>query len=127
MTLGRKPENKWSLGYRGKTITVVSQPVTDESLKLRNTIRIPARSFIMAPTYCEQMFSGRTTSVSSDELKQSFPNIYMESMQFNNSEGKSCDTIPYVSINLDYEDPVYIGKKKLPKHISKMGTSHVNI
>ena len=27
-----------------------------------------------------------------------------------NSEGKSHHTIPYIIINLDYEDPVYIGK-----------------
>ena len=31
-------------------------------------------------------------------------------MQMDNTEGKSHDTIPYMIINLDYHDPVYITK-----------------
>ena len=42
-----------------------------------------------------------------------------------NSEGKSHDTIPYMIINLDYEDPVYIGKET-PQHISRMSMSHAS-
>ena len=34
----------------------------------------------------------------------------MEPMQMDNTEGKSCDTIPYMIVNLDYNDPVYICK-----------------
>ena len=34
----------------------------------------------------------------------------MKQMQFNNSEGQCHSTIPNMIINLDYEDPVYIGK-----------------
>ena len=45
-----------------------------------------------------------------NELKQRFPNIYMELMQMDNTEGKSHDTIPYMIVNLDYNDPVYICK-----------------
>ena len=46
----------------------------------------------------------------SDELKHKFPSLYMEPMQFNNSEGKQQKEIPYMMINLDYNDEVYIGK-----------------
>ena len=31
----------------------------EEPLKLCNAIKIPARSFVVAPTYCSQMFTGR--------------------------------------------------------------------
>ena len=59
MTLDWAEENKCVLGYRHDIIAVASQPVTDEPLKLRNAIRIPPRSFAIAPTYCNQMFTGR--------------------------------------------------------------------
>ena len=45
-----------------------------------------------------------------DELKQKFPNIYLEPMQMDNTEGKSCDTIPYMIVNLDNHNVVYISK-----------------
>ena len=44
--------------------------------------------------YCAQMFSGKAMAVPCNELKQQFPNIYMEPMQMDNTEGKSHDTIP---------------------------------
>ena len=56
------------------------------------------------------MFSEKVTAVPCDELKQKLSNIYMEPMQMDNTEGKSHDTIPYMIINLDYNDPVYICK-----------------
>ena len=34
----------------------------------------------------------------------------MEPMQFDNSEGKQQKEIPYMIINLDYNDEVYMGK-----------------
>ena len=46
----------------------------------------------------------------SDELKHKFPNLYKEPIQFDNSEGKQQKEIPYMIINLDYNDKVYIGK-----------------
>ena len=49
-------------------------------------------------------------AVPCDELKQEFPNIYLEPMQMDNTEGKSHDTIPYMIVNLDYHDMVYIKK-----------------
>ena len=54
----------------------------------------------MAPGYCNQMFNGKATAMPCTELKQRFPNLYMESMQTDNSENKSCDTIPYSSLTL---------------------------
>ena len=33
-------------------------------------------------------------AVPCDELKQEFPNIYLEPMQMDNTEGRCCDTIP---------------------------------
>ena len=56
------------------------------------------------------MFSGKVTAVPCNELKQRFPNICMELMQMDNTEGKSHDTILYMIVNLDYNDPVYICK-----------------
>ena len=110
MKLGWAPGKKRTLGYLDETIAVASQEVTNEPLVLRNSIRIPARNCAVVPAYCAQMFSGKVTAVPCNELKQRFPNIYMEPMQMDNTEGKSHDTIPYMIINLDYNDPVYICK-----------------
>ena len=110
MTLQWVLENKCALGFQGRTIAVASQAVVDEPLKLRNTIRILPRSTVMAPGYCNQMFNGKAMAMPGAELKQKFPNLYMEPMQMDNSENKSSDTIPYMLINLNYEDTIYIGK-----------------
>ena len=64
----------------------------------------------MAPGYCNQMFNGKATAVPCAELKQRFPNLYMEPMQMNNSENKSYDTIPYMLINLGNVDTIYLGR-----------------
>ena len=56
------------------------------------------------------MFTGRVCARPSNELKHKFPNLYMEPIQFDNSEGKQQKEIPYMIINLDYNDEVYIGK-----------------
>ena len=89
---------------------MASQAVLDEPLRLRNAIRIPPRSTVMAPGYCNQMFNGKATAMPCAELKQRFPNLYMEPMQMDNSENKSYDTIPYMLINLGNVDTIYIGK-----------------
>ena len=52
MTLQWVPENKRALGFQGQTIVVASQAMLDEPLQLRNAIRIPPRSTVMAPGYC---------------------------------------------------------------------------
>ena len=98
------------MGYLDETIAVASQEITNEPLELRNSIRIPARNCAVVPAYCAQMFLGQVMAVLCDELKQEFPNIYLEPMQMDNTEGKSCDTIPYMIVNLDYHDTVYIKK-----------------
>ena len=64
-------ENKCALGFQGQTIAVASQAVLDEPLRLRNTIRIPPRSTVMALGYYNQMFNGKATAMSCTELKMS--------------------------------------------------------
>ena len=95
MKLGWAPDKKRTLGYLDETIAVALQEVTNEPLVLRNSIRIPARNCAVVPAYCAQIFSGKVTAVLCNELKERFPNIYMEPMQMDNTEGKSHDTIPY--------------------------------
>ena len=110
MKLGWAPGQKRTLGYLDETIAVASQEVTNEPIVLRNSIRIPARNCAVVPVYCAQMFSGKVMAVPCEELKQKFPNIYFKPMQMDNTEGKSHDTIPYMIVNLDYHDMVYIKK-----------------
>ena len=64
----------------------------------------------MALGYCNQMFNGKATAMPCTELKQRFPNLYMEPMQMDNSDNKSYDTILYMLINLGNVDTIYIGK-----------------
>ena len=117
MSLQWVPENKHALGFQGETIAVASQAVLDEPLRLQNAIRIPPRSTVMALGYCNQMFNGKATAMPCAELKQRFPNLYMEPMQMDNSENKSYDTIPYMLINLGDVDTIYIGKDTLVVYI----------
>ena len=86
--LGQALGKKRTLGYLDETIAMASQQVTNEPLVLRNSIRIPARNCALVPAYCAQMFSGKVTAVPCNELKQRFPNIYMELMQMDNTEGR---------------------------------------
>ena len=102
--------NKRAISYMSNVLVIASQEVMEEPLKLCNAIKIPARSFVVAPTYCSQMFTGRVCARPSDKLKYKFPNLYMEPIQFDNREGKQQKEIPYMIINLDYNDEVYIGK-----------------
>ena len=71
----------------------------------------------MAPGYCNQMFGGKAAAVPCTELRQRFPNLYMEPMQMNNSESKSYDTIPYMLINLGDVDTIYLGRDTLIAYI----------
>ena len=48
MILQWVPENKCALGFQGQTIAVASHAMLDEPLQLRNSIRIPPRSTVMA-------------------------------------------------------------------------------
>ena len=114
--------NKRAISYMSNMLVVASQEVLEEPLKLCNAIKIPARSFVVAPTYCSQMFTGRVCTRPSDELKHKFPNLYMEPIQFDNSEGKQQKEIPYMIINLDYNDKVYIGKNTHVMYIENEST-----
>ena len=117
MTLQWVPDNKCKLGFQVQTIVVASQVMLDEPLQLSNAIKIPPRSTVMALGYCNQMFNGKATAMPCAELKQRFPNLYMEPMQMDNSENKSYDTIPYMLINLGDVDTIYIGKNTLVAYI----------
>ena len=77
----------------------------------------------MAPGYYNQLFNGKATAMPCAELKQRFPNLYMEPMQMNNSENKSYDTIPYMLINLGNVDTIYIGKDTLVAYIKSEDAS----
>ena len=80
----------------------------------------------MALGYCNQMFNGKATAMPCAEVKQRFPNLYMEPMQMNNSENKSYDTILYMLINLVDVDTIYIGNL-YRWHTSKVKMQAVNI
>ena len=54
----------------------------------------------MAPGYCNQMFSGKAAAMPCAELKQRFPNLYMEPMQMNNSENKAMTPFLICSLTL---------------------------
>ena len=65
---------------------------------------------LLLPHIVLKCLQGRVCARPSDELKHKFPNLYMEPIQFDNSKGKQQKEIPYMIINLDYNDEVYIGK-----------------
>ena len=69
------------------------------------------------------MFSGKVTAVLCDELMWEFPNIYLELMQMENIEGKSHDTIPYMIVNFNYHNTVYIKEDTLVAHIHEEDVS----
>ena len=64
----------------------------------------------MVPTKYPNMFSGRVEACPCPEFKNKFPNLYLEPMQYDNSEGNWQDVIPYMIINLDYDRDIYISK-----------------
>ena len=86
MKLGWAPGKKTTLGYLSDTIAVALQKMTKKPLILRNSINIPAWNCAVVPAYCVQMFTGKVTALPCDELKQIFPNIYLEPMQMDNTE-----------------------------------------
>ena len=73
MSLQWVPENKRALGFQGETIAVASQAILDEPLTLRHAIRIPLRSTVMAPGYCNQMFNGKVHSYALHRIKAEVP------------------------------------------------------
>ena len=126
MKLGWAPGKKRTLGYLDETIAMASQEVMNEPLVLRNSTYQDSHArnpSAVVPAYCAQMFSGKVMAVPCDELKQEFPNIYLEPMQMDNTEGKSRDTIPYMIVNLDYHDTVYIKKDTLVAYIHEEDVS----
>ena len=56
------------------------------------------------------MFSGRVEVCPCPEFRNKFPNLYLESMQFNNTDGKWQKDMPYMIINLKYDRDIYLSK-----------------
>ena len=73
-------------------------------------VKIPARNFAMVPTKCPNMFSGRVEACPCPEFRNTFSNLYLEPMQYDDSNRKWQDVIPYMIINLDYDRDIYISK-----------------
>ena len=108
--LGWTDDNKRFAEYRSEVITVASQAVMDDRIMVSHSVRIPARHFAMVPTKCPNMFSGRVEACPCAEIKNKFPNLYLEPMQYNNPDGKWQEEIPYMIINLEYGKYIYLGK-----------------
>ena len=102
--------NKRFAKYRGEVITVASQSVMDDRIMDSPSMRIPARHFVMVPTKCPNMFSGRVEVRPCPEFKNKFPKLYLEPMQYNNPDSKWQEAIPYMIINLEYDKDIYRGK-----------------
>ena len=77
----------------------------------------------MVPTKCPNMFSGRVEACPCPEFKNKFPNLYLEPMQYNNPDGKWKEEIPYMIINLENDNNIYLGKNN--KYASKYGWAGV--
>ena len=82
-------------------------------------VKIPARNFAMVPTKCPNMFSGRVEAHPCPEFRNKFPNLYLEPIQYDNSDGKWQDVIPYMIINLDYDGDIYISKDTVMVYVHK--------
>ena len=109
-TLGWTNNNKRFTEYRNKVIAVASQAVMEDRIMVSHPVKIPVRNFVMVPTKCSNMFSGRVETHPCPEFKNKFPNLYLEPMQYDNPESKWQDVIPYITINLDYNRGIYISK-----------------
>ena len=107
---GSTDGNKRFSEYRSEVIAVASQAVMDDRSMVSHLVRIPARQFAMVPTKCPNMFSGRVEACPYPEFKNKFPNLYLEPMQYNNSDSKWKEEIPYMIINLEYDKDIYLGK-----------------
>ena len=97
--------NKRAISFMSNILVIASQEVMEEPLKLCNAIKIPARSFVVAPTYCSQMFTGRVCAKPSDELKHKFRKlIYGTLCNSTTVKVSKQKEVPYMMINLDYND-----------------------
>ena len=70
----------------------------------------------MVPIKCPNMFSGRVEACSCPEIKNKFPNLYLEPMQYNDPDSKCLEDIPYLIINLEHDRDIYLGKDTIVVH-----------
>ena len=95
----------------------------DDRIMASHPVKIPVRNFAMVPTKYSNMFSGRIEACPCPEFKNKFPNLYLEPMQYKNSNGKWQDVIPYMIINLDYDRDIYISKDTVVAYAHEEGKS----
>ena len=67
--------NKRVILCRSNVLVIAAQEVMEEPLKLCNAIKIPARSFVVAPTYCSQMFTGRVCAKTFRQTEAQVPKL----------------------------------------------------
>ena len=116
--LGWTDDNKRFAQYKSK-IVVTSQAVMDERIMVAHLVGIPVRNFTMVPTKFPNMFSGSVEAHPCLEFKNKCPNLYMESMQYNNPDGKWQDRNPYMIINLEYDRDIYLSKDTIVAYAQK--------
>ena len=108
--LGWTDDNKRFAKYKSKIIAVASQAVMDNRIMGSHPVRIPMKNFTVVPTKWPNMFSGRVEACPCLDFKNKFPNLYMEPMQYNNSDGKWQEEMPYMIINFEYKRDIYLDK-----------------
>ena len=91
----------------------------DNQIIVSHPVKIQVRNFAMVLTKCPNMFSGRVEACPCPEFRNKFPNLYLEPMQYDSSEGKLQDIIPYMIINLDYDRDIYISKDTIVSYVQK--------
>ena len=69
----------------------------DDWIMVSHPVKIPARNSAKVLTKCPNMFSGRVKACPCPEFRNKFSNLYLEPMQYDNSEGEWQDVIPYVT------------------------------
>ena len=87
-SLGLTDDNKRFAQYRNKVIAVASQAVMDDRIMVSCPVKIPVRNSAMVPTKSPNMFSGRVEACPCCEFKNKYPNLYMETMQYDKSDSK---------------------------------------
>ena len=85
--------------------------------------RFQQRNFALVPTKCPNMFSGRVAACPCPEFRNKFPNLYLEPMQYDNSNEMWQDVTPYIIINLNYDRDIYISKDTVVTYAYKEDSS----
>ena len=133
--LGWTDDNKRFTEYKGKVIALASQAVMDDRIVVSHAVRIPARHFAMVPTKCPNMFSGREEAHPCPEFQSKFPNLYLETMQYNNPDSSAqvtehhCVELKDQDISQETSERLEKLKKNHPKVflVSSQDIGHTNL